>query len=303
MPGPMIDTHCHLDVPAFAEDVGAVVARATAAGVIGMLVPAIRPAMWPALAALVERHRSAGLRLAIGVHPQIVPELAPDEIGGIERDRGIGRDGDIDAIAAWIAREAIAYGAVAIGECGLDGATADMPRQEALFRAHSRAARIPGLPLVIHVLRAHDLAPRVLRDELARWSSVQQTGPSPFSAVRPADTNGERIVGVMHSYSGGADLAEVYRELGLAFSFAGPVSYANARKPVEAARAIPADLLLAETDAPDQAPEGHRGGRSEPAFVAAVIAGLAAARGVTAEEIAALTTANAKRIFQTWDAE
>ncbi len=296
----MIDTHCHLDVPAFADDIDDVVARATSAGVIGMLVPAIRPSMWPALAALVEKHRAAGMRLAIGIHPQVVPDLAPGEIGGERREGDVdARDSDavdIDAIAAWIAREAIAYRAVAIGECGLDGATAQMPLQEALFRAHVRAARITGLPLVIHVLRAHDAAPRILREELKRASD---TSPGDGSEAPLAD-GASRCAGVMHSYSGGAELVDVYRALQLAFSFAGPVSYANARKPVEAARAIPPELLLAETDAPDQAPEGHRGGRSEPAFVAAVIHGLAAARGQTAEEIAALTTANARRIFGAW---
>ncbi len=334
----MIDTHCHLDMPAFAEDVDAVVGRATAAGVVGMLVPAIRPATWAACAALVERHAGAGLRLAIGVHPQIVPELAPDEIGRVSRDPAgieseLSRDGDIDAIAAWIAREAIAYHAVAIGECGLDGATADMPRQEALFRAHIRAAWLTGLPLVIHVLRAHDRAPRILREELerariheeiarpARIDSIASigtpsipivdVGPMPVGGTQSMPVGGTQsmpvgltqsmpVGGVLHSYSGGAELVDVYRELGMAFSFAGPVSYANARKPVEAARLVPEDLLLAETDAPDQAPEGHRGGRSEPAFVAAVIAGLAAARGTTAEEIGALTTANAQRIFGAW---
>lgn len=304
----MIDTHCHLDVTAFTDDVDAVVSRATAVGVIGMLVPAIRPSMWSALDALVERHRLAGMRLAVGVHPQVVPDLARDELA-CEKTGDPEREIDIDAIAGWIARNALAYRAVAIGECGLDGGTADMPRQEALFRAHIRAARITGLPLVIHVLRAHDLAPRVLREELARRgpppSAADESariGRSRSSTEQPAaGSSAPSIAGVLHSYSGGADLVDVYRDLGLAFSFAGPVTYANARKPVEAARVIPDDLLLAETDAPDQAPEGHRGGRSEPAFVAAVIAGLAAVRGQTAEEVAALTTANAKRIFRAWE--
>jgi TatD DNase family protein len=129
--------------------------------------------------------------------------------------------------------------------------------------------------VVIHVLRAHDAAPRIVREE----------GP---------------VQGVLHSYSGGAALVPVYRDLGLAFSFAGPVSYANARRPIAAARAVPEALLLAETDAPDQAPEGHRGGRCEPAFVAAVIAALAAARGTTVAAMAALTTANARRLFAAW---
>jgi TatD DNase family protein len=102
---------------------------------------------------------------------------------------------------------------------------------------------------------------------------------------------------VLHSYSGPADLVPIYAGLGLCFSFAGPVSWANARKPPAAARAVPADRLLVETDAPDQAPAPHRGGRSEPAFVAAVLAGLARARSASVDDVAALTTANAVRLF------
>ncbi|HEU4732507.1 MAG TPA: TatD family hydrolase [Kofleriaceae bacterium] len=252
----LIDTHCHLDVAAFDADRDAVVARATAAGVSGILIPAIRPRTWHHVCALARRHAAAGVQFAIGIHPQIVPELMPDELAGDLTARLV------DA----------ATGACAIGECGLDGGTAARPLQEQIFRAHVRAARETGKPLVIHVLRAHDAAPRILREE----------GP---------------VTGVLHSYSGGADLVGIYRDLGLAFSFAGPVTYPNARRPVEAARAVPAELLLAETDAPDQAPAPHRGGRSEPAFVADVIAGLAAARGAPIAEIAALTTANARRMF------
>jgi TatD DNase family protein len=124
------------------------------------------------------------------------------------------------------------------------------------------------------VLRAHDVAPRILKEERAH-----------------------EVGGVMHSYSGGEHLVPVYRALGMCFSFAGPVTYPNARKPVAAAKAIPDELLLAETDAPDQAPAAHRGQRSEPAFVVDVIAGLAAARGVSARDIAELTTRNARRLF------
>ncbi|HSS03341.1 MAG TPA: TatD family hydrolase, partial [Kofleriaceae bacterium] len=208
---------------------------------------------------LVARHAGAGVRGAFGIHPQIVPELSADELAG-----------DLTARLVDAARDACA-----IGECGLDGGTPQHELQEQIFRAHLRAARATGKPLVIHVLRAHDAAPRLLREE----------GP---------------ITGVLHSYSGGADLVPIYRDLGLAFSFAGPVTYPNARRPLAAARAVPADLLLAETDAPDQAPAPHRGGRSEPAFVAAVIAGLAAARGASPAELAALTTANARRLFAAW---
>ncbi|HEY5936780.1 MAG TPA: TatD family hydrolase [Kofleriaceae bacterium] len=249
----MIDTHCHLDLDAFDADRDAVIARALAAGVSGILVPAIRPRTWPALAALVRRH--ACLRQAVGVHPQVVPELSPDELADLEPRL-------LEACG----------GAIAVGECGLDGGTGAHEVQREIFRIHVRVARALDKPLIVHVLRAHDEAPRILREE----------GP---------------VRGILHSYSGGAGLVATYAALGMAFSFAGPVTYANARRPIEAARAVPDELLLAETDAPDQAPEPHRGGRSEPAFVADVIAGLATARGVSPAEMAALTTANARRLL------
>jgi TatD DNase family protein len=235
------------------------VRRAREAGVGGILVPAIRPRTWQTLLNLVRGEPL--VRAALGVHPQVVPELDPELAGDL---------------AAQIAGAVTDAGpcVVAVGECGLDGATGDRERQEQVFRAHIRAARMVKRPLVIHVLKAHDQAPRILREE------------------RAGD-----VGGVLHSYSGGAQLVAIYRDLGMCFSFAGPVTYDNARKPLAAARAVGDELLLAETDAPDQAPAPHRGGRSEPAFVADVIEGLARARGTTAAEVARLTTANATRLF------
>jgi len=257
----VIDTHCHLDVDAFDADRAEVLARAAAAGVTGILVPAIRPRTWQALATWARRAGSCDVRIALGVHPQIVPALAPGELPA-----------DLaDALVAQIAAER--PGCLAVGECGLDGGTARPDVQEAVFRAHIRAARALKLPLIIHVLRAHDAAPGILREERAH-----------------------EVGGVLHSYSGGPELVPVYRDLGMCFSFAGPITYPNARKPIEAARAVPAELLLAETDAPDQSP--RKGTRSEPAFVADVIAGLAAARGEHVDLVRATTVANARRLFR-----
>ena len=255
----LIDSHCHLDIAAFDADREQVIARAVTAGVSGILVPAIRPATWEALHGLVR----AGIRIAIGIHPQAVPELAADELpAGMSCDQ----------LAARIADATRDARAIAIGECGLDGATGERELQEMIFRAHIRAAHLTHLPLVVHVLRAHDRAPIILREERAAG-------------------------GVLHSYSGGAELVPVYRDLGFAFSFAGPVTYPNARRPLEAARAVPDELLLAETDAPDQAPASRRGGRSEPAYLPEIVAGLAAARGQPVEEVARRTAENARRIF------
>jgi TatD DNase family protein len=260
----LVDTHCHLDLEAFDRDRAEMLARARDAGVVACVIPAIRPSTWDALVALVKRHANDGplLTIALGVHPQVVPELSDSE-------RRLATDAD--ALAARIADLRTRAPVVAVGECGLDGATADRELQEQIFAAHLATARTLDLPAVIHVLRAHDTAPRLVREAGAR--------------------------GVLHSYSGGADLVPVYADLGLCFSLAGPVTYDNARRPLEAARAIPADRLLAETDAPDQAPAPHRGRRSEPAMVREVVAALARARGATFADVAGLTTANATRLF------
>jgi len=270
----MIDSHCHLDISAFALDRAAVIARATAAGVTGMLVPAIRPDTWPALGNVAAEFAGAGVRVAFGVHPQIVPELAPHETT---------LSASVDAFcAAVVAADAAAVqgGAspmVAIGECGLDGGTAQPELQEQLFRVQLRAARQLRLPVVVHVLRAHHRAPVIMREE-----RVHEVG------------------GIMHSYSGGPDLVPVYRDLGLAFSFAGPVTFAGSRRPLGAAVVVPDDLLLIETDAPDQAPVPHRGTRSEPAHVVHTLAAIAHARGVAPATLAALTVANTLRVLPAW---
>jgi TatD DNase family protein len=104
--------------------------------------------------------------------------------------------------------------------------------------------------------------------------------------------------GVLHSFSGSAEQVPPLAALGLHFSFAGPVTYDSARKPVAAARAVAPDRLLVETDAPDQTPRPHRGTRNEPAHLPLVLAAVAAARGCTAEEADRLTTSNARRLFR-----
>lgn len=257
----MFDSHAHLDLPAFDHDRDAVLARAAQAGVRRVLIPAVRPSTWATLQHVAQSGNGPELLIAIGVHPQVVPDLSADE-------RAMATDPDR------LAQAARSAGAVAIGECGVDGGTPDPDEQERVFRAHVRAARAAGLPLVVHVLKAHDRALRVLREE------------------RACD-----VGGVLHSYSGGAQMVPVYAALRLSFSFAGPIAYPGARRPVEAARVVPDELLLAETDAPDQAPPPHRGTRCEPAHVRDVVRALAAARAMEPDAVAALTCSNADRLF------
>lgn len=263
----MIDTHCHLDKAAFETDRGEVLARARAAGVTDVVVPAIGPEGWDALAALAAA--SPGVHFGLGVHPQLLPEL--DAAGDGAREA---------ALEAALARGGVRL--VGVGECGLDGGSAEpgagphpapMSRQVEVLRGQLRLARRRGLPVMLHCLKAHDPMLALLAEE-----------PLPAG-------------GVLHSYSGSADQVKAYLRFGLHFGLAGPITYEKARKPVLAARAIPRDRLLLETDAPDQTPRPHHG-RNEPALLAAVAAGVAGALGLTLEELDALTSANARALFR-----
>lgn len=257
----LIDTHCHLDVAAFDADRHAVLNRAWAAGLSGVVIPAIGPDRWDAL--LEWPGRDARVQVALGIHPQWLPEL-PEQ----DDDAHLTR---LDAL--------LAHGiAAAVGECGLDGATAakvPWARQRYVLEAHLELARKHDLPALVHCLRAHPALQELLR----------AAAPVPRGLL-------------MHSYSGSAELVSFYVERGCSFSFAGPVTYLGARKPIEAVRRIPLARLMAETDAPDQAPHPARGQRSEPALLPHIVEALAKARPEAPDIVARATADNARAFFE-----
>jgi TatD DNase family protein len=148
-----------------------------------------------------------------------------------------------------------------------------MDRQVEVLRGHLRVARRLGLPVMLHCLRAHEPLFALLSEE-----------PLPAG-------------GVLHSWSGSADQVRAFLPFGLHFSFAGPLTYERARRPLEALRAVPEDRLVLETDAPDQTPRPEQG-RNEPAHLTRIAAAAAAALGVTVEQLDRRTTANARRLFR-----
>ncbi|MCC6949040.1 MAG: TatD family hydrolase [Bradyrhizobiaceae bacterium] len=166
---------------------------------------------------------------------------------------------------------------VAIGEAGLDYHYDNSPRdaQENGFRTHIAAARKTGLPLVIHARDADDDVARILEEETGK-------GAFPF---------------VLHCFTGGPDLARRAIALGGYVSFSGILTFKNSNSLREIAKSLPEDRILVETDAPYLAPGPWRGKRNEPAYVAETARVLAETRGVTAEAIAATTTANFFRLF------
>ena len=104
--------------------------------------------------------------------------------------------------------------------------------------------------------------------------------------------------GVLHCFSGDMDMAEKAMAMGFYISIAGPVTFKNAKTPREIAKAIPDDYLLIETDAPYLTPEPFRGKRNEPSYLVQTARAISELRGVTIEDVARITTLNAKRLFK-----
>ena len=166
---------------------------------------------------------------------------------------------------------------VGIGESGLDFYydKSDRDRQRASFRAHIGAARETGLPIIVHTRDAEDDTHAILAEEMAKGA----------------------FPGVIHCFTASADFGRKALDLGLYISISGIVTFKNAKDLQDAAKQIPLDRLLIETDSPFLAPVPHRGRPCEPAFVADTARFLAALRGESLDQLAAATSANFRRLF------
>ena len=166
---------------------------------------------------------------------------------------------------------------IAIGECGLDYYydKSDRHAQRERFQAHIDAARQSGLPLVVHT-----------RDAEADTADMLS------SAVREGG-----VAGVLHCFTGSAELARKGLDLGFYVSLSGIVTFKNAQDLQETAKWLPADQMLVETDSPFLAPVPHRGQKCEPAFVADTARFVAGLRGKEPEQLAEATTANFFKLF------
>ncbi|MFO1189187.1 MAG: TatD family hydrolase [Alphaproteobacteria bacterium] len=252
----LVDSHCHLDYPELAGDLAGVLARAAGAGVGAFLSIGTRLDRFAGVVAIAEAHPN--VFCTVGVHPHEAGDegqSTPDRILDATRHPKV----------------------VGIGETGLDYYYEHSPRdaQIASFRAHIAAARISGLPVVVHTRDADTDTAEILADEYRR---------GPFN-------------GLIHCFTSSPELARTALDIGFCISFSGIVTFKSATAIADVARTVPADRLLVETDAPFLAPVPKRGKTNEPAFVAFTAARLADIRGVGAERVAALTTANFFRLF------
>jgi TatD DNase family protein len=167
---------------------------------------------------------------------------------------------------------------IAIGECGLDYYydKSDRVAQRERFQAHIEAAQQTGLPLVVHTRDAEDDTVEILTE------AVREGG----------------VTGVLHCFTGSAELARKGLDLGFYVSLSGIVTFKNAADLQETAKWLPADQMLVETDSPFLAPVPHRGQKCEPAFVADTAAFVAELRGEDPEALGEATTANFFRLFK-----
>jgi TatD DNase family protein len=257
-----IDAHAHLDDAAFDADRAAVLARARAAGVTGHVCAGVDPASWARQRALA---RSVpGVRWTAGLHPCVAATASRD-----------GTSSALDALPDAFTGETPA---VAVGETGLDTRFCErqtLEAQVAVFRTSLALARAIDRPVVLHL-----------------------NGPGTHAralAVFRADGL-PRAGGMVHAYSGSAELVRDYVALGLHVSFAATVCRPDARKVHAAARRVPGERLLVETDSPDLSPPSAPR-RNEPAALRPVAAALAALRGEDPHELLVRSAAACEHLF------
>jgi TatD DNase family protein len=200
------------------------------------------------------------------LHPQVYAAVGihPHEVKDIDA-------GTYDALRVLARQEKV----VAIGEIGLDFFYDHSPREIQLrcFAEQIALALELDMPVIIHDREAHAETLRILQ---------QAKG---------------HLRGVLHCFSGDAEMARECLEMGFYLSVAGPVTYKKADQLRAVAREIPAERLLIETDSPYLAPQPWRGKRNEPAYVVETARCLAQIRGVSAQELERLTEENARRLF------
>lgn len=256
----LVDSHCHLTDKRYEEDRIAVLQRAWSAGVEQVLSVASNRADALSVLNLLdlapEQDGIPELWGSAGVHPHEAEEA---------------QEGDLDALRE-IIRDHDRIRAV--GETGLDFFYDNSPRdtQESLFQDHLELGETLGYPVIVHSRSADEATIRILQE----W--------------------GDRVVGVLHCYTGGPDLLEMALGKGWMISFTGIITFKKYDGQA-LVRSIPRDRLMVETDGPYLAPVPFRGKRNEPAYVREVAEALARIRGETADEVVEYTGENAVRFF------
>jgi TatD DNase family protein len=264
----LTDTHCHLNLNIFQDDLPAVLERARQQGVSRILVPGIDIETSRLALELCERHDL--LFAAVGIHPH---------------DAASWTDGTLASLRQMAGHPKVA----AIGEIGLDyyRDRSPRPQQRQVLRAQLEMAAELNLPVVLHNREAID----DLWSEISGWLNQLTAAASPL-VERP---------GVLHSYDGDLPTTQKAVEQGFRIGISGPVTFKNAPLRHQVASGLPLDRLMLETDAPYLTPHPYRGRRNEPAYVALVAEKLASLHDVPLETVWQSTWKNAEELFH-WGA-
>lgn len=275
----LIDTHCHVNFREFKEDAQAAIQRSLKQE-ISLLVVGSQSTTSKRAVAYAEQYD--GVWAVVGLHPVHLFAFELEEEGQIIQTRV--EEFDIDFYKQLAQKEKV----VAIGEMGLDyfrlasiksaSSYEVVKKQQAVFKQGIELAKELSMPLVIHTRTSadkQDVYEDVLKliDELDYHHCV------------------------LHCFSGNKELAKRFIERGCMLSFTGIVTFKNARAMQEVVQAAPLESLMIETDAPFLSPEPHRGERNEPAYVKHVAEKIAELKGVSFDEVAAITTQNAISFF------
>jgi TatD DNase family protein len=277
----LIDSHAHLDFyTTHPTDRDEILDRAWQAGVRTILAIGIGedPSQMHLalhLATTVNGDRQPRIYASAGIHPEQAHNAAPEALDELSRLAAHPR-------------------CIAVGEIGLDYyhlENPDIPIQQQAFAIQMEIAAEVRKPIIIHC-RTSELATPKAKERYGPADAWADTLVLITEHFRPSG-----LPGIMHCFSGNVEDARRSLDLGFYLSFAGNLTYPKAQQIRDAAAFAPADRILVETDAPFLAPIPLRGQRNEPAFVAHTAAALAELRGISPEELAALTTENFHRLF------
>ncbi|MDP6979330.1 MAG: TatD family hydrolase [Myxococcota bacterium] len=257
-----IDTHCHVTASKFDDDREDVLARARESGVDLLVAIGSGYGIAGNAAAVELADRVPGIIAAVGVHPHEASELDDTNRAAV--------------------RDLLAHPRVkAVGECGLDYHYMNSPRetQISVLREQLALAREVDMPVVIHV-RGDE--PNSYDDLLDAWIEIGEG----------------QLDGVLHCYTGTLPFAQRALEHRFYVSFSGIVTFKRSDDLRAVAQGLPLERLMVETDAPFLAPQGHRGRRNEPAWVPLVGETLANLHETSVDEVARVTSENARRFFR-----
>ena len=276
----LTDTHCHLDFNKFDEDRDAVIQRAIVAGVTKILIPALDLESSLSVIKLARSHPN--LYTAIGFHPTDVDKWDKSSEDNLKN-------------LAQSANNKI----VAIGEIGLDyywiKESEKRAYQREILQQQLNLASEVNKPVIIHLREENNMdagkASKDVLEILGAWHTTLQSAGRPL-AERP---------GVFHSFGGDLEIAQQAMAMNFYIGITGPVTFKNAPERHALVRQLPLEHLLIETDAPFLTPHPHRGKRNEPAFVSKIADKIAELHSRSQSEVAAITSANATRLFDWGD--